>query len=187
MNLLLFLYLLAIAPKLLLNRWLKGKRHPGFLQRLGVALPSCPERSIWIHACSIGEVKAASPLINALRKQNPTASILLTTTTATGQREAARTQAHFTAYLPLDFTFTVKRWVKKVKPSLFILIESDFWPNLLKELKKSNVRVILASGKMSSRSAKRFRAFLFFSKNWYSSYHFYGGEIYVSCFNSDPS
>lgn len=163
MNILLALYLLAIAPKLLLDRVLKGKRHPGFLQRLGFNLPQCPKRCIWIHAVSLGEVKAASALIKELRKKTTT-FILLTTTTATGQTEAQNAGANATAYLPLDFSFTVRKWVKFLNPSLFILIETDLWPNLLKALQKNGTQIILASGKMSDRTFKRLQFFPRFAK-----------------------
>ena len=69
MNILIFLYLLLIGPKLFLDRVLKGKRHPGFLQRLGFKIPHATRHVIWIHAISVGEVKAAQPLFRELRKR----------------------------------------------------------------------------------------------------------------------
>lgn len=85
MNILILFYLLAIAPKLFLDRVLKGKRHPGFLQRLGLRIPETHEPVTWIHAISVGEVKAAQPLFKELRKREPNTFFLITTTTATGQ------------------------------------------------------------------------------------------------------
>ena len=90
MNLLVLLYLLAIAPKLLLDRVLKGKRHPSFLQRLGFFLPTPPKPTIWIHAVSLGEMKAASTLLTHIREKEPSAYIILSTTTTTGFEEAKK-------------------------------------------------------------------------------------------------
>jgi 3-deoxy-D-manno-octulosonic-acid transferase len=170
MNILILLYLLIIAPKIFWDRISKGKKHPGFSQRIGLNIPAPTGPVIWIHAVSVGEVKAAQPLFRALRKQEPNAYFLITTTSATGQAEAKRSlpEANAFAYLPLDLTFIVRRWVKKLNPKLFILIESDFWYNLLTALRQNNTRIILASGKMSSRSAARFLRFRTFSQKLFS-------------------
>ncbi len=163
MNVVLFFYLILNAPKLFFDR-LKGKRHPAFLQRLGFGLPR-PNRSvIWIHAVSVGEVKAAQPLFQALKSEEH--FFFITTTTATGQTEARRSLSgadHF-AYLPIDFTWSVRKFVKALNPKHFILVESDFWPNLLRELKKNGTKISLVSGKMSERSFRRFNWFSFYAK-----------------------
>lgn len=166
MNFLIFLYLLIIAPKLFLDRVLKGKRHPGFLQRLGVKVPKASGPVIWIHAVSVGEVKAAQPLFRELKKRERGAFFLITTTSATGHAEAKRSlpEADAFAYLPIDLTWIVNRWVNKLNPRQFILIESDFWFNLLTALKKNGTKIALVSGKMSERSARRFQRFPSFSK-----------------------
>lgn len=174
MNFLIFLYLLVIAPKLLWDRVWKGKRHPGFLQRIGLQVPKTGHPVTWIHAVSVGEVKAAQPLLKELRRQEPETFFLITTTTATGQAEAKRTllDADALAYLPIDLSWAVRRWVKKVNPQRFIFIESDFWPNLLRELKKRGVQIILASGKLSERSAQRFQFFSSFARRLFSHFDF---------------
>ncbi len=172
MNLLIFLYLLLIAPKLLWDRARKGKRHPAFLQRMGINIPQTKGEVVWIHAISVGEVKAAQPLFRELRKQKQRAFFLITTTSATGQAEAKRSlpEADAFAYLPIDFTWVVRKWVKRLNPKIFILIESDFWWNLLAALKRSGTRVFLVSGKMSEKSAKRFRRLSFFSRKLFSRF-----------------
>lgn len=157
-NLFLFLYLLLIAPKLLFDR-LKGKKHPELLQRLGSSIPNPQNKPvIWIHGVSVGEIKSAQPLFRALKKEHPDAFFLITTTTATGQAEAKRSlpEADSFRYLPIDFTWAVHRWVNKLRPKLFLLIESDFWPNLLSAIQNSGGKTILVSGKLSERSARRF-------------------------------
>ena len=173
MNLLLLLYFLAIAPKIFIDRVLRGKRHPGFLQRLGISVPDSQGRPvIWIHAVSVGEVKSAQPLFRELKKKHPSFFFLITTISETGQREARRSlpEAGAFAYLPLDLTWVVKRWVNKLRPQLFVLIESDFWPHLLKTLKKSGTVIVLASGKLSERSARRFSYFPSFAKKLFAHF-----------------
>ncbi len=172
MNGLILLYLLCIAPKLLWDRLTRGKKHPALLQRFGFQIPQTKKPVIWIHAVSVGEVKAAQPLFRELKKKNPAAFFLITTTSATGQAEAIRSlsQADAFAYLPVDLSWVVNRWVKQLNPIQFILLESDFWPNLLRALKKQGTKIFLVSGKMSERSAKRFRKFSFFAKKLFSRF-----------------
>lgn len=154
----LFFYLLALLPKLFLQKRLY------LFDRLFGSVPSLRgDSTIWIHAVSVGEIKAAQPLYKALRKRHPNASFLITTTTLTGQLEAKRLfpTADACRFLPLDFSWNVRRWAKKLRPKFFFLIESDIWPNLLLELQKVGAKTILVSGKMSDRS---FQRFLFLSR-----------------------
>jgi len=170
MNGLIFLYLLLISPKLVFDRMVKGKKHPGLLQRLGFDLPSVNGPVIWIHAVSVGEVKAAAPLFTKLKEAYPGHFFLVTTTSATGQAEAKRSlsKADAYSYLPIDLSWVARRFISHFRPEKFILIESDFWPNLLRELKRGGAQITLASGKMSERSARRFSFFSYFSKNLFS-------------------
>lgn len=171
MNFLIFFYLFLIAPKIFWERIKKGKRHPGFFQRIGLRIPHKGSRDlIWIHAVSVGEVKAAVPIFLALKEKYPIHFFLITTTSATGQEEAKRSlnKADSFAFLPIDLSFVVKRWIKKLDPKMFILVESDFWLNLLKALKKNRTKIILVSGKMSLRSFKRLQWVPFFGKKLFS-------------------
>jgi 3-deoxy-D-manno-octulosonic-acid transferase len=172
MDFLILLYLIGMGPKLLFDRIIKGKRHPGFIQRLGFRLPKADRPVIWIHAISVGEIKAAQPLFLELKKRDPEAFFLITTTTATGQAEAKRSlaEADAFAYLPIDLSWVVRRWVQKLNPKLFVLVESDFWFNLLRALKANGTKVVLVSGKVSERSAKRFGWFPQFSKKLFSHF-----------------
>lgn len=172
MDFLLLLYLLFIAPKLLWDRLTKGKRHPGFLQRLGLRIPHADKPVIWIHAVSVGEVKAVQPLFRQLRLKEENSFFLITTTTATGQAEAKRSlsDADAFAYLPLDFSWSAHRWVKRLNPKLFLLVESDFWPQLLKALKQNGTRICLVNGKLSARSARRFALFPSFARRLFAPF-----------------
>lgn len=166
----LLLYCLAILPKIALER-LRGKKHPAFLQRLGFFLPFPPcKKVIWIHAVSVGEVKAAVPFFHLLKNKFPDAWICITTTTATGQEEAKRSLADADAhlYLPLDFSYSVRRFVKTLNPHLFFLIEGDLWPNLLAAIKRSGCKIFLISGKMSKKSFVRWHWASVFAKEMFS-------------------
>lgn len=154
----LFFYLLAQAPKFFF------RKKTYLFDRLFSRPPSpTGGATIWIHAVSVGEVKAAQPLYKALSKLHPNAFFLITTATLSGQLEAKRLfpLANAFRFLPLDFSWNVRRWVKKLTPKFFFLIESDVWPNLLLELQKGGTKTILASGKISERS---FHRFLFFPR-----------------------
>jgi 3-deoxy-D-manno-octulosonic-acid transferase len=169
-NFLLLFFLIAITPKLLIDR-LKGKKHPALRQRLGASIPDPQRKSvIWIHAVSVGEAKAAQGLFRSLKAEYPNAFFLITTTTATGQEEAYRSLPGADAYryLPLDFTWEVNKWAAALRPKLLILVESDFWPNLLAAVQKAGGKTALVSGKVSDRSARRFQRFSPLSKALFS-------------------
>ncbi len=168
-DLVLFLYLLFLVPVVFFGR-LRGKRHPALLQRLGFFLPENLQKGgIWIHAVSVGEVKAAVPFFRQLKQAYPEKFICITTTTATGFAEAKRSlkEADTFLYSPIDFSFVVRRFVKRLQPSLFILVEGDFWPNLLKELK---CKIFLVSGRVSQKTASRWQMFPSFANKLFSKF-----------------
>ena len=163
----LFFYFLAMTPKLLFQKKLY------LMDRLFGAVPSPRgDSTLWIHAVSVGEVKAAQPLYKALRQLYPHSFFLITTTTLTGQLEAKRLfpTANACRFLPLDFSWNVRKWVKKLRPQIFFLIESDIWPNLLLALQKVGAKTILVSGKMSERSFHRFMFFSYLSKKLFDRF-----------------
>lgn len=167
-------YLILLTPKFLWDRLKKGKKHPGLFQRLGFHLPPSPsqEMVIWIHAISVGEIKAAQPLFKELKKKYPDAFFLITCVTATGLAEAERSFSEANAILfhPIDFKWVVRRWLRCFHPSTYLLIETDFWPNLLSALKERGSKVILASGKISERSTRRLSFVPFFAKKLFSHF-----------------
>jgi 3-deoxy-D-manno-octulosonic-acid transferase len=170
-DLALFIYFILSLPKICWDR-LRGKKHPAFLQRLGFFLPiPTKPQVIWIHAVSVGEVKAAVPFFDLLKEKFPKSWIVITTTTATGQLQAKRSLSLADAflYLPFDFSFSSRLFVKAIRPDLFFLVESDFWPNLLKNVKRRGGKTFLVSGKISSRSVSRWQKFPFLAKRFFSS------------------
>ncbi len=171
-DLALLIYLLFYLPKFLWETLRHRKHRKSFLEKLGIKLPafSLPADGvrIWVHSISMGETKAVAPLVEQIRKQMPNASIVISTTSETGLGEAKRSMPELDHYfyLPLDFSWTIKRLVKKMKPDLLILVESDFWYNLV----SYNKKVVLVNGKISEISQSRFRLFSFFSQRLFSQF-----------------
>jgi 3-deoxy-D-manno-octulosonic-acid transferase len=117
------------------------------------------DQSIWIHAVSVGEVLTARALLPELRQRYPRLRIFLSTTTMTGQ-DIARNNLQFVDavfYFPFDFGFIVNRTLALVKPRLFIMMETEIWPNLLRACRAAGVRTLLVNGRISSRSYPRYK------------------------------
>jgi len=169
------LALLAL-PKLLWQRLASGKYRHSLRYRLGIELPEFfPKQGaevIWIHAPSMGETRAIIALYNKLRQAYPHAALVLSSTTETGQQEARRSmpdaQAHF--FLPLDISWSIRRIMERIKPTLLILCESDIWYNLLHTAKSRGVKVALVNGKISLRSCHRFQKVPFFTRRLFSQF-----------------
>lgn len=146
-------------------------KKPHHLQRLFAPIPNPGSKEvIWIHAVSVGEAKAIQTLFLSLRAQFADSFFLITTTTATGQSEARRSlsSADAFAFLPVDLSWIIRRWVKALRPKLFLLVEGDYWPNLLSEIKKSGAKTLLVSGKLSKRSSQRFARVPYFARKLFS-------------------
>jgi 3-deoxy-D-manno-octulosonic-acid transferase len=117
------------------------------------------EESIWIHAVSVGEVLTARALLPQLRERYPRLRIFLSTTTMTGQ-EIARNSLQYVDsvfYFPFDLGFIVNRTLRLVQPRLFIMMETEIWPNLLRACARTGVRTVVVNGRISSRSYPRYR------------------------------
>jgi len=145
--------------------FLRAKFHRGFSRRLGF-LPSDLnlDRPIWIHAVSVGEVIAVKGLIEELRKAYPQKRLVISTVTETGNKLAKNLikEGDFLTYLPLDFSFIIKKVIKKVNPSIFIIAETEIWPNLISCLYKQNIPVITINGRISDASYAGYRAIKLF-------------------------
>lgn len=175
-NLCLMLFALIALPKLLWQRFMLGKYRESLGARLGYILPAFSAKEgqevIWIHAVSLGETRAMIPLFRLIRETHPKAAIVISTTTETGHTEAKRcmpeADAHF--FLPLDFSWIMRRILAKIQPTTLILCESDFWYHLLKIAKKMGARIALVNGKVSERSARRFKALSLFSRQLFAHF-----------------
>jgi len=142
----------------------KGKLHYGFLKRLGF-LPADLnlDRPIWIHAVSVGEVISIKGLVNELRKAYPLKRLVISTVTATGNKIAQSliSDGDLLTYLPLDFSFIVKKVIKEIAPCLFIIAETEIWPNLITCLHKRKIPVVTVNGRISDNSYSGYRAIKF--------------------------
>jgi 3-deoxy-D-manno-octulosonic-acid transferase len=119
------------------------------------------KQSIWVHAVSVGEVKAVQKLCDCIRVRYPNQPLVLSTTTPTGQQLARETRglADYVFYFPFDLPFAVRRTLNQINPRLVIIAETEIWPNFLRECKKRNIRSVLVNGRISDRSFPRYRKF----------------------------
>jgi len=123
------------------------------------------ERCVWIHAASVGEVNAVKTLLNELLNKYTHTDFVLTTMTRTGQEAARKISPKLTtAFLPFDVDFIMKRLYKRINPSLIILVETEFWPNMLIIAKKKKIPVLLVNGRISDRSYPKYKFLRFFWK-----------------------
>ncbi len=167
--------LLIAAPVMLAVMLAKQRCRRGLPQRLGLGNslsglsgPSCrpdqpdrpnePDRPvIWIHAVSLGEVVAVTPLVNELHRRHPAYRLVVSTVTETG-REALEQRLAGVAvhcYAPLDFPWVVSRFIERLQPCLYLFIETELWPNLLWCLRRRGVPAVLVNGRLSTRSFAR--------------------------------
>ncbi|MGH2638792.1 MAG: 3-deoxy-D-manno-octulosonic acid transferase [Rhabdochlamydiaceae bacterium] len=177
-NIALLILVLIYLPKWLWEALRYKKHRRSFLEKLGFHLPEFVFTKkgprIWIHSISMGETKAAIPLIKQLQDSYPTASIVISTITETGYVEAGRVKVDHTFYLPLDFSWTIRKLMHRIKPDLLILVEGDFWFNLI----DLAPRIVLVNGKISEKSLARFKKVPFFSKRLF-------GKIELFCLQSE--
>lgn len=189
-----FIYslLMALAALLLTPYWLlQGIRHGKYFsnlgQRLGFRLPELSGENrqsaasngaagaIWIHAVSVGEALSGVVLARRLKEKYPQRPLVISTTTLTGQAVVRERMpfADAVIYFPLDWAFCVRRVLGAVRPSLVLVLETEIWPNFLREARRENVPVVFVSGRISDRSFARFEKLSgvlgFFLKPFYRS------------------
>ncbi len=162
-NLIQVVSLPLVAPPLLMYLMARSKYRGQVLRRLGVrqTLPPetvCGHPRIWVHALSVGEINGALPLIHAIKKRWPESAVMISATTATGLtllkgKMSSCASAVFPA--PYDLFPTILKFVKKLRPDCFILVETDVWPNWIWGLNRQGVATMLVNGSISSRAASR--------------------------------
>lgn len=155
--------LLALASPLLLFGLYKSKPNkPQFGSRWKEHFGITPklksnDKPIWIHAVSVGESIAATPLIKALKEQNPEQSILVTTTTSTGAEQIAKLGdlvEH--RYMPIDFGFAIKGFLKAAQPKQMLIIETELWPNTLHNVHKAGIPITVVNARLSEKSCHNY-------------------------------
>lgn len=152
-----------VASPWLVYQALRYRKYVGSLgQRFGylpVSFNIDAEPSVWVHAVSVGELLTARPLILALRERHPELRIFVSTTTRSAQELARRGTLDVDGvfYFPFDLGFVVRRTLDLVRPRLFLMMETEIWPNLLRECRRRGVKTAIINGRLSGRSFPRYR------------------------------
>lgn len=157
---LLYLVFLITLPLFLVTGLLRGKYLSNFPERMGLYRTPARSHDLWIHAVSVGETIAARTVVAEIRRMRPGTSIVMTTTTITGQAQAKRMYPDATiAYFPFDFSFAVRRFLDHHRPRVFATMETEIWPNVTRLARVRGLKLILANGRISDRSFPRYRFF----------------------------
>jgi 3-deoxy-D-manno-octulosonic-acid transferase len=150
------------APWWLLRMATSGRYRAGLAGRLGfvpkdLRVAVAGREVVWVHAVSVGEVMAATQLIRELSAARPEWLIAVSTTTATGQRLAKERLPELPVfYLPLDFAFVVRRYLRVLRPKMLVLMESELWPNLILQCAKVGIPMAVVNARVSDRSFPRY-------------------------------
>ncbi len=158
-------------PKDLRGKWLREKF--GYLPQ--------SDSAIWVHAVSVGEVGASIRLLQRLRAEFPESPLILSTITDTGQTVAREKVPEGTkvVYLPFDISFVLRRCTGRIRPRIFIVIETELWPNIFRILSRAGVPVVVVNGRISLKSARGYRQISFFMKKVFAFVRAFGmqGEV----------
>lgn len=154
------LILYAALPFIPLRLWWRGRREPGYRRHVAERFgryPARPDRPlVWLHAVSVGETRAAQPLVRALAARYPDHRLLVTQMTATGRATAEELYGKdaLVAFLPYDYGWAARRFIAHFRPRLGILMETELWPNLLRAAAGQGVPMLLANARLSPKSAR---------------------------------
>ena len=159
---------LITAPYWLIQGLRRGKYLTNLDERLGFSVPGVAKLptqrpgAIWIHAVSVGEALSGVALARRLKEAYPQRPLIVSTTTITGQTLARERMpfADAVIYFPLDWVFCVRRVLNAVKPSIVIVLETEIWPNFLREARRRHLPVVFLSGRISDRSFARYQKYL---------------------------
>ena len=152
--------LTLLTPLALARLWWKGRGNPAYRARLGERFGHIPvfpvKPRVWIHAVSVGEVIAATPLVRAWQTRHPEWAVLVTTTTPTGSAQLRRAfgDAVEHVYLPYDLPGAVRRFFESTQPRCGVIMETELWPNLFAEAKRRDIPLVLANARLSERSMR---------------------------------
>jgi 3-deoxy-D-manno-octulosonic-acid transferase len=150
--------LMLATPLILLRLWLRGRREPGYRQNIGERFGDFTQAKlcdvIWIHAVSVGEMRAAAPLVAALRARFPQRAILMTCMTVTGRATATELYGSFAtiAYLPYDFPWASRQLIQHFDPRVLLIMETEIWPNLIASCRDTRIPALLVNARLSERS-----------------------------------
>ena len=186
-DILLHLSLLLLIPYFLFKMFFVGKYRKGILERFGfidkekirrlsIGDAGKSGKVVWFHAVSVGETKAALPLLKRFKERWPDVKVIFSTVTNTGNTVAMREGAQWMdslIYFPLDFYWVVSRVVERLGPDAFVVVEKEIWPNILRVFKKNKTPVLVINGVISDRSFKRYSFFEFFFRRIFGNISYF--------------
>lgn len=151
---------------------IKGKLRPSFLMRLGILpkdvlmLKNQAQGPIWIHAVSVGEAISVKPLLEELGRIFPLRRIVISTVTVSGNKiaQSFKAKEDLVIYLPFDISFITRNVVKRIRPGLFIAMETEIWPNMISALHNFNVPIVLVNGRISNGSFAGYKKIKIFTR-----------------------
>jgi 3-deoxy-D-manno-octulosonic-acid transferase len=156
----------ALLPVALVRLWLRGRREPAYRRNVAERLgrypqPPTPGPHIWIHTVSVGETRAAEPLVRAILERFPDHRVLLTHMTPTGRAtsEALFGERVLRAYVPYDYPGAVRRFLDHYEPRVGVLLETEIWPNLVHACKARGVPLFLVNARLSEKSSRGYARF----------------------------
>ena len=169
---LIYSFFFAIAlPFIFVKLYVRGKKAPDYRKRWKERLGFCDFRlkhSIWIHSVSMGESIAVAPLVKKLIKKYPHENFVVTTMTPTGSVQVKKNYADYQnvyhCYLPYDLQCFVERLVKRIRPAIVIIVETELWPNMLHVCHKKNIKTLLTNARLSQRSADGYKKIAWVSR-----------------------
>lgn len=145
--------------------WKRGMPPSGLKERLGILrrLPSSiPEERLWLHAVSVGEVGVVQILLPALRKENPSLRVVVSTVTETGREAAEKLEGiEYVFYLPFDYPLAVRAALTRIQPSVLAMVETELWPNLIREASLRGISVLVINGRLSEKSFQGYKRLRF--------------------------
>ncbi len=159
----LYTILLYVAtPFVLLRLLLRSRRNPAYRRRWAerfAFIPPAANKSIWLHSVSLGETIAATPLIKALLEAYPQYTIVITTMTPSGSAHVTKQFGDrvMHTYVPYDLPSVVNRFLKRTKPAIAIIMETELWPNLIHCLRQQHIPIMIANARLSQRSCKGYQ------------------------------
>lgn len=173
------------TPAVLLRLWWRARKQPEYLQHVGERFGLYPQEAlkplIWLHAVSVGETRAAEPLIAALLAEWPDHHLLLTHMTPTGRETGAMFVARYPgrvtqSYVPYDLPDGVSHFFDHFKPSIGLLMETELWPNLIAGARQRKIPMALVNARLSARSQRGYQRFSFLAKPAFATLSFVSAQ-----------
>ncbi|MEQ1949545.1 MAG: tetraacyldisaccharide 4'-kinase [Bryobacteraceae bacterium] len=162
----------VLSPAAILYLLYRGFRNPAYFrdiwERFGflpAAIQPTGAGTIWLHAVSVGEILSAVEIARLLRSQHPSVQIFVSTGTLAGRATAEQKLAGLADgifFLPIDYRSCVRRVLRRLRPSLVVILETEIWPNLYREAKRAGASLIVANGRISDRTAQRYKSWSWF-------------------------